>query len=87
MTPEEADEVIKIIDKHIRYLTDLINELKEDYKKKIDRHLDGMQNIMTGKAKDIVGAVNERMATSETVFMKRVNELEAKIFLLEKKIG
>ena len=87
MTPEEADEVIKIIDKHIRYLTDLINELKEDYKKKIDRHLDGMQNIMTGKAKDIVGAVNERMATSETIFMKRVNELEAKIFLLEKKIG
>ena len=87
MTPEEVDEVIKIIDKHIRYLTDLINELKEDYKKKIDRHLDGMQNIMTGKAKDIVGAVNERMATSETVFMKRVNELEAKIFLLEKKIG
>ena len=76
MTPEEEDIIIKLVDHHVRRVEDMLKLQGDDYKKMIDKHGKNSKEIMFNTVIDIREKIVER-----------VNELEAKIFLLEKKIG
>lgn len=76
MTPEESEKVIKIVDNHVRFITGEIEQLKIYYKDRLDIYLNDVKKIMF----DTVKKMDAHM-------IERINQLESKLFLLEKKLG
>jgi adenylate kinase len=64
----------ELMDHHIRYVTDLMDRMSHDYKGLIDDHTDKMRRIM-----------DETMVEINNKLLERINSLEARLFLLEKK--